>query len=211
MAPANDKPALIGRSSNTLKIRRGPLAAMKCGEPLASGAKPKLVQIALAREREAEQVLVAQSTPATGAWDVRDCRRVNCCDCMIVLLLTAGDTGLILLFASLLTIPLARQRFLHAALLAGLQVEGMTLHFFDDVFLLYLPLKPAQRIFKRFAFLHANLCQCTTPPNLPNWAVIDYRNQFPNSQRLFSRQNSDDRTDGGEGEPYRKINMERQR
>ncbi len=74
-------------------------------------------------------------------------------------------TELVLLFTSLLTIPLARQRFFHAALFTGLQVEGVTFHFFDNVFLLYLTLKPAQRIFKRFAFLHANLCQCTTPPN----------------------------------------------
>jgi len=35
----------------------------------------------------------------------------------------------------------------------------MTLHFFDDVFLLYLSLKPAQRVLKRFAFLQTNLCQ----------------------------------------------------
>jgi hypothetical protein len=29
----------------------------------------------------------------------------------------------------------------------------MTLDFLDDVFLLYLTLKPAQRVFKRLAFL----------------------------------------------------------
>ncbi len=66
---------------------------------------------------------------------------------------------LVLLFTSLLTIPLARQRFFHATLFAGLQVEGVTFDFLDNVFLLYLTLKPTQRIFKRFAFLHANLCQ----------------------------------------------------
>jgi transcriptional regulator len=66
---------------------------------------------------------------------------------------------LVLLFTSLLTIPLSRQRFLHAALLARLQVEGMTFYFLNDVFLLDLTLKPAQCIFKRLAFLNANLCQ----------------------------------------------------
>ena len=81
---------------------------------------------------------------------------------------------LILLFTSLLAIPLARQRFLHTALFARLQVKGMTLYFLDDVFLLNLALEPAQRIFKRLAFLHANLCQLTTPPNRPNWVSIDY-------------------------------------
>ena len=49
----------------------------------------------------------------------------------------------ILLFASLLTVPLARQGCLDAALLAGLQIIGVTLYFLDDVLLLYLPLEPA--------------------------------------------------------------------
>jgi hypothetical protein len=74
---------------------------------------------------------------------------------------------LVLLFASLLAIPLARQSRLYAFLLAGLQVVGVTLDFLDDVLLLYLPLEPAQRIFQRLAFLNANLCQKIPPPNLP--------------------------------------------
>ena len=76
-------------------------------------------------------------------------------------------TNLVLLFTSLLTIPLARQCCFDAALFAGLQVIGMTFYFLDDVFLLYLALKPAQCIFKRFAFLQANLGQRVPPPNLP--------------------------------------------
>jgi hypothetical protein len=51
------------------------------------------------------------------------------------------------------------QSCLDATLLTGLQVVGVTLDFLDDVLLLYLPLEPAQRIFQRFAFLYANLCQ----------------------------------------------------
>jgi hypothetical protein len=35
----------------------------------------------------------------------------------------------------------------------------MTLYFLNDVFLLYLALKPAQCVLKRFAFLQANLGQ----------------------------------------------------
>jgi hypothetical protein len=50
---------------------------------------------------------------------------------------------LILLFPSLLSIPLARQGCLDAALLAGLQVVGVTLDFLDDVLLLHLPLETA--------------------------------------------------------------------
>ena len=77
----------------------------------------------------------------------------------------------ILLFASLFTIPLARQGGLDAALLTGLQVVGVTLDFLDDVLRLYLPLEPAQRIFQRFAFLNANLSQNLPPPNLPLWLL----------------------------------------
>lgn len=64
-------------------------------------------------------------------------RAGNFCDC----------GNLILLFTSFFAIPLARQCCLDAALFTGLQVIGMTLYFFDNVLLLYLPLKPAQRIF----------------------------------------------------------------
>jgi hypothetical protein len=66
---------------------------------------------------------------------------------------------LVLLFASLFTIPLACQCCFDTTLLARLQVVGVTFDFLDDVFLLYLALKPAQCVFKRFAFLQANLCQ----------------------------------------------------
>ena len=66
---------------------------------------------------------------------------------------------LVLLFTSLLAIPLARQCFLDATLFTGLQVVGVTFDFLDDVFLLNLPLKPTERILKRLAFLYANLCQ----------------------------------------------------
>ncbi len=69
------------------------------------------------------------------------------------------EKQLILLFTSLFTIPLSRQRFLHAALFARLQVEGVTFHFLNDVFLLHFALEPAQCVFKRLAFLNANLCQ----------------------------------------------------
>jgi hypothetical protein len=74
---------------------------------------------------------------------------------------------LVLLFTSLFAIPLACQRLFYATLFARLQIEGMTFHFLNDVFLLNLAFKPAQCIFKRLAFLNANLRQRTTPPNRP--------------------------------------------
>ena len=66
---------------------------------------------------------------------------------------------LVLLFACLFPVALPRQCFLDALPLTGLQVEGVTLHFFDDVLLLHLPLKTTQCIFERLAFLHTNLSQ----------------------------------------------------
>jgi len=53
---------------------------------------------------------------------------------------------LVLLFTSLLAIPLARQSCLDATLFARLKVVGVTLHFLDDVLLLYLPLEAAQGV-----------------------------------------------------------------
>ena len=61
---------------------------MKCGEPLASYAKPKLVQIALSREREGWNACSRSAKHAsTGCVGFRDRWRVSCYDCMIVLLL----------------------------------------------------------------------------------------------------------------------------
>ncbi len=71
----------------------------------------------------------------------------------------AAVKELILLFTSLLAVPLACQGCLDTFLFAGLQVVGVTLHFLDDVLLLHLPLESAQSIFQRFAFLNANLRQ----------------------------------------------------
>jgi hypothetical protein len=51
--------------------------------------------------------------------------------------------ALILFLACLLSGALARERSLYTLLFAGLQVEGVTLHFLDDVFLLHLALEAA--------------------------------------------------------------------
>jgi hypothetical protein len=71
----------------------------------------------------------------------------------------AVDLLLILFLADLLAIAFASQRFFDALFLAGLQIEGMTLYFLDDVFGLNLALESPQCILKRFAFLYSNLCQ----------------------------------------------------
>jgi hypothetical protein len=82
--------------------------------------------------------------------------------------------NLVLLLTGFLTIPLARQCFLDATLFAWLQVVGVTFDFLDDVFLLNLPLKPAERILKRLAFLYANLCQIEYTPSPAMWLFTEY-------------------------------------
>ena len=135
--------------------------------------------------------VLAQSGPdicrQTYTMVIRDARQAGLGKTWVIIQAGLNQLQLVLLFTSFLTIPLARQRFFHATLFARLQVEGVTLHFLDDVLLLNLTLKPAQRIFKRLAFLYANLCQETTPPNRPNRAFIEYRKLVPSYHKLRGR------------------------
>ena len=64
--------------------------------------------------------------------------------------------ALILLPPLLLAQPLARKSLFRAALLSRLHVVAVFLDLFDDVFLLHLALKPAQRIFQGLTFLNAH-------------------------------------------------------
>ena len=66
---------------------------------------------------------------------------------------------LILFFPNLLAIALPRERFFYSLLLAWFQVEGVALHFLDDVFRLHFALKTPQCILKGFAFLDTYFCQ----------------------------------------------------
>jgi len=66
-------------------------------------------------------------------------------------------------FTNLLSGTLSRQGLLYSTLCARLQVKGVTLHFFNDVFGLHLALKPPQGILDRLAFLQSNFCQLITP------------------------------------------------
>src|ERR1700694_1687211 len=70
--------------------------------------------------------------------------------------------ALVLFFACFLSAALARQCFFHALLLAGFQVKGVTLDLLDDVFLLYLAFKTAERILEGLALLKSYFCQLTT-------------------------------------------------
>ena len=68
-------------------------------------------------------------------------------------------SALVLLFAHFLTIPLPGERLFDTLFFARLQIEGVALDLFDDVFGLYLALEAAQGILERFPFLYSNLCQ----------------------------------------------------
>jgi hypothetical protein len=54
---------------------------------------------------------------------------------------------------------------LDSALIARLQVEGVTLHFFDDVLGLNFALESTKSILHRFALLQSNFCHVHHPPN----------------------------------------------
>ena len=73
--------------------------------------------------------------------------------------------GSLLFFASLFPAAFASERFFHSLLLARLQVKGMTFHFLDNVFLLYLPLETTQGVLEGFALLNSDFSQRPTPPN----------------------------------------------
>jgi hypothetical protein len=69
------------------------------------------------------------------------------------------------LFASeLLPIPLPGKRLLGPSLVTGFQIEGVFLDVLDDVFLLYLPLEPAESAFNRFALLDLDFSHAFNTP-----------------------------------------------
>ncbi len=78
-------------------------------------------------------------------------------------------TVLVLFFARFLAGSLASQRGLHTLFLAGLQIERMSLYFFNNVFLLNLPLETAQCVLEGLALLKPYFCQTDTPPNSSRW------------------------------------------
>jgi hypothetical protein len=76
------------------------------------------------------------------------------------------DDCLVLFLTSFLTAPLASQRFFHALFLAWFQVEGVTLDLLDDVFLLNLAFKAAQRVLKGLTLLNSDFRQTLYTPKL---------------------------------------------
>jgi len=81
---------------------------------------------------------------------------------------------LVLFLARLLPAALASKGFLHPLLLAGLQVKGVTFHFLDDVFLLYLPLETAKCVLEGFALLNSDFSQRSYTPLLVPIGLVSY-------------------------------------
>ena len=73
---------------------------------------------------------------------------------------------------ALLAISFARQCFLHALLLARLQIKGVALNLLDYVLLLHLALETAQCILKGLALLQSDFCQWNYTPKLVQWDCI---------------------------------------
>ena|ERR1700728_1711771 len=67
-------------------------------------------------------------------------------------------------FAKLLSSTLSRQGLFNSALRSRLQIEGVTLHFLNDVFRLNLALEATEGVVYGFAFLQPNFCQFHPPP-----------------------------------------------
>ena len=69
------------------------------------------------------------------------------------------------LFANFLTRALAGERGFHTFFLTRLQVKGVALDLFNNVFLLYFALEAAQSVFEGFTLLQSNFRQSNTPPD----------------------------------------------
>jgi hypothetical protein len=95
-------------------------------------------------------------------------------DVVLAVHTAASDSGCdyrnsLRLFANLFSGTLSRQSLLHSTFFAGLQVEGVTLHFLNDVFGYNLALETAQGVLQRLAFLQPNFCQTHPPKARMKW------------------------------------------
>jgi len=88
-------------------------------------------------------------------------------------LMTQYGCSSIRVFAVLLSGTLSRQSLLYSTLRARLQVEGVTLHFFNDVFRLNLALEPPQGILDRLTLLQSNFCQAVHPQTSTTCNILE--------------------------------------
>ena len=81
---------------------------------------------------------------------------------------------LVVLLASLFAAAFARESFLDAFLLAGLQVEGVTLDLLNDVPLLHFALKRSEGILEGLTLLNPNFSQTNYTPKLVPLDAFSY-------------------------------------
>jgi hypothetical protein len=84
------------------------------------------------------------------------------------------DSKLFLFLTCFFAAALACQRFFNALLFARLQVERVTLHFLDNVFLLHLAFEAAQSVFEGFALLNSDFRQTLHTPKLVLFGPCSY-------------------------------------
>ena len=94
----------------------------------------------------------------------RNNRKPNCLCERAAPIQVGSPSASVLLFARLFPAALASQRFFYTLFLARFQVVGVSLYFLDDVFLLNLALKSAQRVLQRLTFLQSYVCQIKYTP-----------------------------------------------
>ena len=68
--------------------------------------------------------------------------------------------------AQLLATPFSCECLLRTSLVTRLQVKGMLLDIFDNIFLLNPSLEPAEGALDRFTFLQSNFCQPLVTPSV---------------------------------------------
>lgn len=90
-----------------------------------------------------------------------------------------GPNDSILFLACFFTAALARERFFYTLLLAGLKVKGVTFHFLDNVFLLYLSLETAKSVFEGFTLLQSDFSQTDYTPLLALNGPLSYGKHGP--------------------------------
>ncbi|HEX3876259.1 MAG TPA: hypothetical protein VHW24_04695 [Bryobacteraceae bacterium] len=73
--------------------------------------------------------------------------------------------------ARLLPVSFAGKRLLSPELLTWFEIERVTLHLFDDVLLLHLPLKPAKGVLQSFALLKLDFSQTKYTSSLDHISV----------------------------------------
>src|SRR6185295_14460784 len=77
---------------------------------------------------------------------------------------TSSGVGLFRFAPEFLAIPLPGERLLGPSFVAGFQVEGVLLDILDDVFLLNLPLEPAESAFDGLALLDFDFSHASNTP-----------------------------------------------